>query len=69
MPTLTIDFSAEHGQRIQDALTESLNLDAPATMADFKAYVIQDVRQLVRNSEKRVAAAAATDLITDVDLT
>lgn len=69
MPTLTIDFSLAHGNRIQDALTESLGLDTPATMADFKAYVIQDVRQLVRTSEKRVASTAAADLITDVDLT
>jgi hypothetical protein len=69
MPTLTIDFSNAHGARIQDALTEAFELEAPATMEDLKAYVIADVKQFVRTSEKRVAAQAAQANVTDVDLT
>jgi len=69
MPSITINFSPEHATRIQDALTYALGLEQPATAADLKAYVIADVRQLVRNTEKRMAEEAASAPIDYVDLT
>jgi len=60
MATLTINFTAPNATRLQNALQESLALEDPATLADLKEYVMLDLRQLVRTSERRVAAAAAT---------
>jgi hypothetical protein len=75
MPTLTIDFSMQHAARIQASLEESMELKdengdpRPATLADLKAYVIADVRNFVRNSEKRVARQLAEQGVDYVDLT
>ncbi len=75
MASVTINFSAAHATRIQDALTESMDLvdevgdPRPATIADLKAYIGSDIRQFVRTSERRVARAAAASASTDVDIT
>jgi hypothetical protein len=75
MPTLTINFSAEHAVRIQDALQEALALTdgngdpRAATLADLKDYVVADLRQFVRTSEKRVARQAAEMAVDYVDIT
>jgi len=68
MATLTINFTAANAARLQDALQESIIIDRPATLADLKEYVITDLKQLVRNSERRAAARAALPG-TDVELT
>ena len=69
MASITINFSAEHAARIQTALEVALELDHPATVADLKNYIVTDVKQLVRNTERRIAREAAEAPITDVDLT
>jgi hypothetical protein len=75
MPSITINFSAEHASRISAALTETLSLTdaegAPlaATVEDLKTYIIKDIRQLVRNSELRVAERAAREQATNIDIT
>ena len=59
MASFTINVTAANATRLQNALTESLDMEEPATLADLKDYVIQDLKQLCRSSEQRVAAAAA----------
>jgi len=68
MPSVTLTFSAAHATRIQDAITESLDLEEPATVEDFKNYIVSDVKQLVRTSEKRVARELAESTVNDVEL-
>lgn len=70
MPQITLDLSAAHATRLQDALTEALELDAPATIDDAKDYIIADLKQFVRTSEQRVAGRAAREAVAaDVDIT
>ena len=75
MADVTLTFTAPVAARIADALTESLELvdedGAPrqATVADYKAYLIQKTKQFVKSSEKRVAAKAVIDPIEDIDVT
>lgn len=69
MPTVTLTFSAAHAARIQEALTFALRLEQPATLEDFKGYIVADVKQLIRNTERQIAREAAESPITDVDLT
>ena len=59
MPTISIALSNIAARRLRDALTESTNSDDPATLGDVKAYIIADLKQLIRTSEKRVATEAA----------
>jgi hypothetical protein len=64
MPTISLTLSAAAANRLQDALTETLDLvdeDGDPRVADIndaKDYIVQDLKQLIRTSEKRVAAAA-----------
>ena len=75
MATLTITFSAAHATRIQDALEESMDLrdengdPRAATMADFKDYVMRDVKQFVLTSERRVASRQAASAVDEIALT
>ena len=69
MPSITITFNAESATRIAAAFQEVFNLPAPATAQEVKDYVITDLKQVVRTSEKRVAEAAANPNPGDVDLT
>jgi hypothetical protein len=65
MPTISLTLSGAAATRLQGALEESLDLTdedgepRAATLADAKDYIVQDLKQLIRTSEKRVAAAAA----------
>jgi hypothetical protein len=73
MASITLTFSAAHATRIQDALTEKLGLvdqdgdPRPATVAEFKAYLVNEIRQFVvdheRLVERRIIEAAAPDLV------
>ena len=69
MVEITITIPTSQVSRLQSAFEETLGLDRPATVTDAKNYIIDDLKQLVRTSEKRVAAKTATDLITDLDIT
>jgi hypothetical protein len=61
MPIIEITLSQAAATRLQNALQETLNLSdeegAPraATMADAKEYIVSDLKQLIRTSERRVA--------------
>lgn len=70
MAQIILDLTASQATRLQDALTEALELDAPATIDDAKDYIIADLKQFVRTSEARVAAQAAKDALpADLDIT
>ena len=68
MPSVTINFSAAHAQRLQAALEANERSGAPATLADLKQYIISDLKQLVRRTEQRAAARAAAQATTDIDI-
>jgi len=75
MPSVTLNFSAEHALRIRTALEETRELvdeegePRTATVEDLKEYIIADVVRFVRTSEKRVAARAAQAGVDSVDIT
>lgn len=70
MAQLIIDIPDAQVQRVRDAFTFALGLEQPATVADVKNYIIEDVKQLVRSAEKRIAEQAVVDQVgPDVDLT
>lgn len=70
MPTITLDLTAGEATRLQDALTETLRLETPATVADARDYIIGNLKQIVRSSESRVAETAAkAALPADLDVT
>lgn len=58
MASVTLTFSAAAATRIRNAITESLDLESPATVEDYKAFLVTKTKQFVRSSEKRVAEAA-----------
>ena len=65
MASVTINFTAANAARLRDAMAETRSLKdkngdpRPATVADLKEYIIEDLKQLVLNSERRVAARAS----------
>lgn len=59
MAQIILDIDGAQAVRIQDALTETFRLEQPATIQDAKAYIISNLKQFVRSSEKRIANAAA----------
>ena len=69
MADITITIPDAQVQRVRDAFTYTLGLDQPATVADVKGYIIEDVKQLVRNAERRIAEEAAIPPADEVDLT
>ena len=75
MATVTLNISAANATRLQDALGESMELrdedEEPrlANMGDLKEYIISDLVQFVRNSERRVARRAADLTLTPVAIT
>lgn len=75
MPSVTLNFSAEHASRIQAALEKarpSTDEDGeliPATVEDFKEYLIGETARFVRNVERQVARDAADQSVTFVELT
>jgi len=75
MPSVTLNFTAANATRIQDAIKETLNplgedlLPRDATVADLKEYLIKDIKQFVRSSERRVVARLANGSVNDVNLT
>ena len=75
MASITLTFSAEHEQRIRDALEETFNLvdengdPRPAVANDLKQFLRDELQNLVRRSERRVAASQIIDSITDIDVT
>ena len=79
MPTLTLNYSAQYGQRVAAALGKAHNLvdtqDPPqprsATAAEVKEFIIKRVYQLVVDIEGRdlQAAALAAVVVPDGDMT
>ena len=60
MATITITVPDAVVTRVQDAFEYTLQLDEPATLADVHAYIVADLKQVVRNAEARIAKAALT---------
>lgn len=64
MPDIIISLSGTAATRLRAAITETLDPrdddgePRVATIEDAKDYIVQDLKQLIRTSEKRVAAAA-----------
>lgn len=62
MPTITLNLSAIAATRLRAAIAETLDLtdddgeSRDATANDVKGYIIGDLKQLIRTSERRVAA-------------
>lgn len=69
MPSVTLTFSSAHAGRIRAALDETLELEEPATVEDFKDYIVKEIRQMVRNAEMRTARLAANASVGTVDIT
>lgn len=69
MPSLTITLSPGNAQRVAEAFDSFLILDHPTTVDDVKAYLITQLKEIVRNHERRAARAAADAGIVDVDPT
>jgi hypothetical protein len=76
MPSVTLNFSAEHATRIQDAMERAgLNdLDEngdplPITVENFKSYLINHTQRFVRQIERQAARDAVDSTIIDVDVT
>lgn len=69
MASFTVTFSAENATRIAAAFQETFKLPAPATADEVKSVVVEQIKQIVRSSEKRVAVAAANPNSADVELT
>ena len=61
MATITLNLPTASLTRLKAALTETLELTVPATGEDCKNYIITDLKQLVRSSERRAAAKAVVD--------
>jgi hypothetical protein len=60
LATVTLDFSAAHATRIQDALTVYLGLAQPATQQDYKDFIIAKTKSFVKSVEERAAIDALT---------
>ena len=75
MPSVTINFDGAVATRLQAALEETFrpeDIDGnpiPADIAMLKQYIVNDLRQFVRTSERRVARKAAEASVVDVDVT
>ena len=61
MASITINFSSAVAQRLAVAFQEALGLDDPATSANIKAYIIADMKQVVRSAEREIARRALED--------
>lgn len=60
MPDITLSLSGAAATRLQNALAESKGVDpSEITVDSLKEYIVADLKQIIRTSEKRVAAAAA----------
>lgn len=55
MAQVTITIPDDKVQRVRDAFTYALDLDAQATVDDVKAYILRDLRQFVLTAERRAA--------------
>lgn len=71
MPSMTLNYSAQYGQRVADALGKAWNLkdtqDPPqprsATAAEVKQFIIGRVQQLVVDIEGAALTKAAVDAV------
>lgn len=69
MADITITIPVDQEQRVQDAFTALLTRSSdrdnpftpPATLADVKAWIIRDLKQLVRSVEYEEAQQTARD--------
>lgn len=61
MATITINMSAAAATRVSKALQYAKGLGAPATREEVKDYIITDLKQIIRNAERRMAVEAAKD--------
>lgn len=66
MAQVTITIPDDKVQRVRDAFTYALDLDAQATVEDVKAYILRDLRQFVLTAERRAAREQLPE-ITEVD--
>jgi len=68
---LTIAIPVEQEQRILDALKTTLMTEPEGGVkkAHFKVWVIQQIKEMVRQSERQAASKAAADAHVAPDLT
>ncbi len=59
MPAITINLSGVAATRVSKALQRVKGLEAPATNAEVKEYIIADLKQIVRSAEKQAAVEVA----------
>ena len=75
MPTLTLDFTAEHATRAAAAFGKAMGtvdedgIPRPANMAEVRAHVRMYIVGLTLAYERRAAAVAAEDGIGEIDPT
>jgi len=62
MPSVTLTFTGAHATRIADAYGVILELDRPATAEEYKAHLIADTRQVVRNIERQIIEASNVEI-------
>ena len=58
MAQITISIPNNHVQRVQDAFAYALGLGSPSsqvTLTTVQEYIIADLKQFVKNAEKRKA--------------
>lgn len=68
MPIITIDLTAAQAQRLAPAFKEETGIPEGAgapTIADVKAYLIDHLKTMVRQYERREAMKAAVSGIAD----
>lgn len=60
MATVTITIPDEQVQRVRDAFTYALGIEAPAQadLADLQTYIVRDLKQFVRGAERGIAREA-----------
>jgi hypothetical protein len=68
MAQVTLTFSAENAVRIQAAIDETYAFEDLVPPANFKSHLVAVIRSYVNESENRVAALAAQDQLTNVDI-
>lgn len=68
---VTITIPERHVQRVRSAFQEALELDNLASLPDVKNYIINDIKQLVRRAERKVAERTVREQqgAEDVELT
>lgn len=61
MPTITINLTPEQATRLQDAWKEQFKV--VPSISTVRAHIIADLKSIVYNGEKKIAARAAAGIV------